>query len=69
MKITFAILSRFGIMPWLKDRSIISLKGFENYFLNNSKILVGIPFEPLALFVFIELIRSSISSVRVGEGK
>ena len=43
MKITFAILSRFGNMPWLKDRFIISLKGFENYFLNNFKILVGIP--------------------------
>ena len=67
--ITFAVLSRFGNMPWLKDRFIISLKGFENSFLNNFKILVGILFGPLALFVFIELIRSSISSGRVGERK
>ena len=69
MGITFAILSRFGNTPWLKDRFIISLKGFENSFLNNFKILVGILFGPLALFVFIELIRSSMSSGRVGERK
>ena len=69
MGITFAILSRFGNMPWLKDRFIISLKGFENSFLNNFKILVGILFGPLALFAFIELFRSSISSGRVGERK
>ena len=69
MGITFAILSRFGNMPWLKDRVVISLEGFENSFLNNFKILVEILFGPLALFLFIELIRSSISSVRVGERK
>ena len=67
MGITFAILSRFENMSCLKDRFIISLKGFENSFLNNFKILVGILFGPLALFVFIELIRSSMSSGRVGE--
>ena len=55
-------------MPWLKDRFIRSLKGFENSFLN-FKILVGILFVPLALSVFIELIRSSVSSGRVGERK
>ena len=54
-------------MTWLKGRFFISLKGFENSFLNKFKILVGILFEPLALFVFIELIRSSMSSGRVGE--
>ena len=51
----------------MKGRLIISLKGFKNSFLNNLKILVGILFGPLALFVFIELIRSSMSSGRVGE--
>ena len=64
-----AILSRFGNTPWLKDRFIISLKGFENSFLNNFKILVGILFGPLALFVFIDFIRPSMSSGRVGERK
>ena len=44
-------------------------KGFENYFLNNFKILVGILFEPLLLFFFIELIRPSMPSVRIGERK
>ena len=67
MEIIFAILSRFGNMTWLKGRFIISLKGFENSFLNKFKILVGILFEPLALFVFIELIRCSMSSGRVRE--
>ena len=37
-------------MPCLKDRFVISLKGFENSFLKNFKILVGILFGPLALF-------------------
>ena len=69
MGMTFAILSRFGNMPWLKDKFIISLKGFENLFLNNSKILVGILLGPLALFVFIDFIRTSMSSGRVGERK
>ena len=69
MGITFAIFSRFGNMPCLKDRFIISLKGLENSFLNNFKILVGILFGPLALFVFIEFIRSSMSCGRVGERK
>ena len=53
----------------MKDIFIISLKGFENYFLNSFKILVGILFGPLASFVFIELIRSSTSSGTVGERK
>ena len=53
----------------MKDIFIISLKGFENYFLNRLKILVSILFRPLALFVFIELIRSSTSSGTVGERK
>ena len=53
----------------LKGRFIISLKGFENSFLNNFKILVGILFRLHALFVFIELIKSSMSSGRVGERK
>ena len=69
MGIKFAILSKFGNMPWLKDRFIVSTKDFENSFSNDFKILVGILFAPLALFVFIELIRSSISSGRVGEKK
>ena len=56
-------------MPWLKDRFIVSPKDFENSFSNDFKILVGILLAPLALFVFIELIRSSISSGRVGEKK
>ena len=56
-------------MPWLKDRFIMSLKGFENFFLNNFKILFGILFGPHALFVFIEVINSSMSSGRVGERK
>ena len=44
-------------MPaWLKDIFIISLKGFESSFLNSLKILVGILFGPIAVFVFIELI-------------
>ena len=47
----------------------MSLKGFENSFLNSFKILVGILFEPLALFVFVELIRSSMSSGTVRERK
>ena len=67
--ITIATLSRFGNRPWLKDRFIISLKGFENSFLNNLKILVGILFGPLALFVLIDFIRPSMSSGRVGERK
>ena len=66
MGITFAVLSRFGNMPWLKDKFIISIKGFENSFLNNFKIFVGILLGPFALFVFNELIRSSVSSGRVG---
>ena len=69
MGITFAILSRFENMSCLKDRFIISLKGFENSFLNNFKILVGILFGPLALFVYIELVRPSMSTGRVGERK
>ena len=69
MGMTFLILSRFGNMPWLKDRFIMSLKGFENFFLNNFKILVGILFGPHALFVFIEVINSSMSSGRIGERK
>ena len=44
----------------MKDIVIISFKGFENYFLNSLKIFVGILFEPFAVFVFIELIRSYI---------
>ena len=47
----------------------MSLKGFENSFLNSLKILVGILFEPLALFVFVELVMSSTSSDTVGERK
>ena len=41
--ITFAILIEyiFGNTPWLKE-TFISLKGFENSFLNSFKILVGI---------------------------
>ena len=62
-------MSIFGNPPWLKDIFIMSLKGFENSFLNSFKILVGILFEPLALFVFVELIRSSMSSGTVGERK
>ena len=69
MGITLAILSRFENMSCLKDRFIISLKGFENSFLNNFKILVGILLGPLALFVYIELVRLSMSSGRVGERK
>ena len=69
MGITFAILRRFGNIPWLKDRFIISLKGFENSFLNNFKILVWVLFGPLAWFVFIDLIRSSMFYCRVGERK
>ena len=65
----FAILSIFGNTPLLKDIFIISLKGFENSFLNFFKILVDILFGQLALFVFIELIRSSTSSGTVGERK
>ena len=53
----------------MKDIFVISLKGFENYFLNRSKILVGILFGVLALFVLIELIRFSSSSGTVGEIK
>ena len=53
----------------MKDIFIISLKGFENSFFNSFKILVGILFGPLALFVFIELIRSSMFSGTVGERK
>ena len=53
----------------LDKREIISLKGSENSFLNSFKILVGILFGPLALFVFIELIRSCRSSCTVGERK
>ena len=59
---TFVTLSRSGNVPWLKDRFIISLKGFENSFLNNFKILVGILFGPLVLFVFVDFIRPSMSS-------
>ena len=50
-------------------REIISLKGFENSFLNSFKILVGILFGPLALFVFNELIRSCRSSGTAGKRK
>ena len=53
----------------MKNIFIISLKGFENSFLNSFKILVGILFGPLAWFVFIEPIRSSPSSGTVGERK
>ena len=67
--ITFTILSRIGNMPWLKNRFIISLKDFESSFLNNFKILVGILFGSIALFVFIELIKFSMSFGRVGERK
>ena len=41
----------------------------ENSFLNNLKILGGILFGPIALFVFIEFIRSLMPSGRVGERK
>ena len=63
------MLSIFGNIPCLKYIFIISLKGFENSFLKSFEILVGILFEPLALLVFIELIRSSTSSGTVGERK
>ena len=53
----------------MKNIFVISLKGFENYFLNCFKILVGILFGALAWFVLIELIRSSTSSGTVGERK
>ena len=53
----------------MKDIIVISLKGFENYFLNCLKILFGILFGALAWFVLIELIRSSTSSGTVGERK
>ena len=66
---TFAILRIFGNTPLLKDIFIISFKGFENSFLNSFKILVGILFGPLALFVFSELVSSSMSSGIVGERK
>ena len=65
MGIAFALELCLG---WKTDL-LYYLKGFENNFLNNFKILVGILSGPLALFVFIELIRSSISSGRVGERK
>ena len=55
--------------PGLKDVFIISLKIFENSFLNSLKILVGALFGPLTLLVFIERIRSSTSSGTVGEIK
>ena len=58
-----------GNTPWLKGRFIISLKGFENSFLNNFKILVGILFRLHALFVFTELIKSSMSLVELEKGK
>ena len=67
--ITFAILIIFGNAPRLKDILIISLKGFENFLLNSFKILVGLLFGPFALFIFIELIRSSTSSGTAGERK
>ena len=67
--ITFAILNIFGNTPWLKYIFIISLKGFENSFLNSFKILIDILFGSLALFVFIELIRSSAYSGTGGERK
>ena len=67
--ITFAILRKFGNTPWLKDIFIISLKGFENSFLNGFKILVGKLFGPLALIVFIKRIRSSTSSGTVKKEK
>ena len=66
---TFAILRIFGNTPLLKDIFIISFKGFKNSFLNSFKILVGILFGPLALFVFSELVSSSMSSGIVGERK
>ena len=53
----------------MKDIFIISLKAFENYFLNSFKMLVGILFGPLALFVFIGVIRPSTSSGTFGERK
>ena len=45
------------------------IKGFESSFLNDFKILVGILFGSIALFVFIELIKFSMSFGRVGERK
>ena len=65
---TFAILRIFGNTPLLKDIFII-FKGFENSFLNSFKIFVGILLGPLALFVFSELVSSSMSSGIVGERK
>ena len=65
----FTVLRRFGNTPWLKGRFIISFKGFENLFLINFKILVGMLFESHALLVFTELIKSSMSSGRFGERK
>ena len=65
----FTVLRRFGNTPWLKDRFIISFKGFENLFLINFKILFGMLFESHALFVFTELNKSSMSSGRFGERK
>ena len=67
--ITFAVFSIFGSTSWFKAIFIISLKGFESSFLNSFKILVATLFRPLALFVFIEFIRSSMSSGAVGERK
>ena len=53
----------------MKGIFIISFKGFENSFMNSFKVLVGILFGPLALFVFIGLNRSSTSSGTVGDRK
>ena len=53
----------------MKGIFIISFKGFENSFMNSFKVLIGILFGPLALFVFIGLIKSSTSSGIAGERK
>ena len=67
MEIIFASL--IDLEVHLQNTFIISFKGYENSFLNYFKILVGILFRPLALLVFIELVKSSISSGTVGESK
>ena len=67
--ITIAILSRFGNTPWLKDRFIISLKGFENSFLNNSKILVGILFDHLLCLFSLTLLSLQYPLVELEKGR
>ena len=47
----------------------MSLNGFGNAFLNGMKILFGIVFGPLALFLFNELIWSLVSCNNVGKRK